>query len=276
MLLRFARPFEDCHVCVVGSAPVALEDARAVKGTSFEHTVAVNGSLPQARALVDNSFFSAVVDESVFNRSHIAANQGSRVVTDHDLLSGVNLRYLAVVRSNRVKADMDPKQHAQFQRIRRIGRYRRGQIIRRQTGAPGLDRSPGALVGTGLFAVALAFHWGARAVTMVGFGLRTGTSKGEYARHYYAAMGLPPLEPADGAEPEYWATRPRNHSAADAVVVASLCMGGRQITAYGPDFDVLMTNWGASPDFAASFREVEAQQTAVRRIVRHFFHRLTP
>ena len=241
--------FEGLNVCVVGSAP--LEASRVLRAglNRPDAVMSVNGSLHQAIALFPQLPKYATVDQGVFSHDRRLHSLGSRIVLDEKKLTQGIIEHLFVVNSNDDVMDIKPETHCTVRKVTRVSRLNRAKICRKVSSVKVLDESAKSLVGTGIFAILLSLHLGAESVWFEGFRLRSGTTS-EYALNYYDTnQRNQNLYQTKEVMDDYWASRPRNHSASDASAIAGAVMRGHRLLSTETEFIPLLTNWGSSPDF---------------------------
>lgn len=227
-------------VLVVGSAPTATIDGLE----PFDFVIGVHASPLASKKVGIGPVDLLLVDQSLFNSQRIATDAGKAVVWESGVLTQDPKKKLVVVSSNDIPIDVSIEDAARYRSLLRISNPLRRAILQYISRSVVLEPQGGrAMVGTGAFAIALAFFAGARSVQLTGINLRSGTADNcEYPAHFYDSVGLR-HEMYTGKDLELSGiSRPRGHSAADSFLLASLYLSGRRLSSNEPELETLLWN----------------------------------
>lgn len=226
----------DKTVFVLGSAPQASIEL-------FEPTACVvtcNASARQAHRLGLPEPLLTVLDNEVLDPDIRGRKPERCAIVNQGLLAGLNLGHLVTVQSNRALAGSPDVLGATLLSVQALDRAQRSHIVQRASGFDPLDATNWSMVSTGAFAIALCVYLGARRVNFAGFGLNRPIADRD-PPHFYARA----VEP--GAALPDAGVDSRNHSMADAALVACLALRGVFVDTRDPDFRPLVQNWGSRP-----------------------------
>lgn len=224
-------------VFVLGSAPqasTALFDQDSL-------LVSCNASALQAHRLGLPAPALTVMDNEVLDPDVHRQKPERCVIVNQGLLAGLNLGHLVTVQSNRAVAGSPEVLGATVLSVLALDRAVRSQIVQRASGFEPLDASNWSMVSTGAFAIALCVYLGARGVNFAGYGLNKPMADRD-PPHFYgdSRQQHGAVHPSAGLDS-------RNHSMADAALVACLALRGVQINTLDADFRPLVQNWGSQP-----------------------------
>lgn len=228
-------------VLIVGSAPTASLDSL----NSFDYVFGVHASPLQLGQLGLHETHGLLVDASLFNAARRRTDSGKSVVWDSGVLNSNPHKVLVAVFSNNIRPTESLKKSSTYSRLLRIHNPMRRLILWWASRGFSLEPHKGAsLVGTGGFAVAYAFFAGAKSVQITGFNLRSGTKAGtEFPQHFYDSLGMDhSLYEVNDLDPDRDNSKPRGHSAADALLISALYLNGRDIHSNEPDLWPLLSN----------------------------------
>lgn len=220
-------PVQGKEVLVVGSGNIPHTWVPTIKPS---YVVAVNGSLANAAITLGLKCDALVCDASLFNEVERRTNPTRKIAIEKGWPSRANVGNLITVQSNNLGVDLPPENsltYGDYSHVNRIMRRVITSFVSESSVVDGWDHV--GLTSTGAFAVALALACGANKVELVGFSLRNQTG---LPTHYY------------GTAHDY-GTEIRNHSAADAHLIAGATLAGYTIEAAESDFAVLtsLSSW---------------------------------
>jgi hypothetical protein len=232
---------KDKSILVIGSAPSAsLEDLGP-----FDFVIGANGS-PR---LIDSAFGLVtdllVCDHTIFNSTYHSVTQAVR---DSGAL-WISPKKLLVVVGPRQDSEAVPyAETGKFSKVVVLSKTERKVILAWASRSFVLDSwDDHSMVGTGVFAIALSFFAGAKSVQFTGFNLRTGLSDGVRGpRHFYEDFFAHDLYTTEEIAENYTRSKPRSHSSADSLLLASLHLQKKPIGTNEAEFDPLLVNWWRS------------------------------
>ena len=228
-------------VLVVGSAPSASLEAL----DPFDFVIGVHAS----PLLIESKFGLVtdllVCDVTVFDSEYAAKEPGRRAVLDSGALSISPKKRLVVVGHDSIRETAPYAETAKFSKFLRLSLVERRAILAWASRSSVLNSDNNhSMVGTGGFAIALAFFAGAKSVQFTGFNLRNGTSDAvEYPHHFYDDMFSHDLYAPEQVAEDYMQSKPRTHSSADSFLISSLYLQEKSIRSNEPDFEALLANW---------------------------------
>lgn len=221
------RSVRGARVLLVGSSP---NFDKSLDLSQFDLTVSANGSAGQLLSLgtvPDLTFMTSLLlsdkcDESDWREIRDAIGAAKAV------------EGLVVVRNG-----------FHFERLENFGRFGYAQHEVTTLGLGSVHRSlsrvtrsglagsaPNGLPSTGVIAAAYLALFGASSIVLSGFSISTSSSSD--ADHFYDLT------------PDKVKVKPRNHSAADLLVLTSLFIRGFKLSATELELQTALTNWGSS------------------------------
>ena len=233
-------------VLVVGSAPSA-----SLEGLEpFSKVIGIHASPELVRVRFNLQCDVVVVDQSLFNSNFTEKDSTKKQITKNGLLKKNPQQTLVVSASNTISPTVPFESIVPNRRSFFINRDTRRLLLRHLSLSPLLDSPDGSsMVGTGALAIAIAFVGGARSVQFTGINLSSGLSPkrgGDEPVHFYEQIGLeqahePGSEAAAGED-----SLPRNHSAADSLLIASLALRFGTLSSNEKELKPLLNNWSLS------------------------------
>ena len=234
-------------VLVVGSAPSAsLEGLRP-----FTRVIGVHGSPELVARRFGLSCDVVVVDQSLFNVEHASQAPGKRPIVERSLLLKNPTQVLVIAASNNIPPTRAVETLVSSRTKLHLSKIQRRLVVSTSTLNLLIDRSDSStMASTGALAICLAVLSGARDVQFTGFNLRSGIDRakgGTVPLHFYQDEGLEPAHHVEDEAISHADSLPRNHSAADAVVISSLSMRFKHLHSNESEFETLLYNWSLRP-----------------------------
>ena len=223
------------RVLVLGSAP---EPALPDPG-DYDVVACVNASGDVARRRLQRSADVTVIDREMTTLSQ----PGEKRNTAFELLRGLSLGLLVTIASNDSglnRASLDELRH---DRHVDLNKRATRQAVRRSTLNPSLNRGIDCLTSTGFSTMAIVALGGPATIWLAGFRLFVPAGSHGTPHDY-------PMPRIDVRSP-YEQTRPdsRKHSAADATLLGSLVLSGRDVRSHELELAPLLQNWGSRGRF---------------------------
>jgi hypothetical protein len=227
------------YVLVLGSAPHGHAGGYA----SPMKVVCCNASALRARQLGLPAPVLSVMDNEVLDPGSRQRKPERDVIVRQRLLASVPVGHLVTVQSNRSTGGDPADLGAVMNGHLGLDRAMRARVVQRITGLAELDASNWSMVSTGAFTIALCALLGAQRIHFSGFGLRKPHGALDPQHFYDTPSTAGPLLSV-GVES-------RNHSMADAALVACMATRGFPLDTDDPEFAPLVRNWGAkTPSWA--------------------------
>lgn len=229
--LAVGRHVRGMRVLVLGSAPQpALPDS-----DDYDVLVCVNASGDVARRRLHRSADVTVMDREMTTRN----KSGDKRYAAFELVRGLDLGLLVTIASNGANLNCESLDELLHGGHVDITRRQAGRALRHATSNLSLNRGVDSLTSTGFSAMALVALSDPSVIWLAGF--RLFVPAGSHGTPHDYPM------PKIDAESPYGQTRPdsRKHSAADATLLGSLVLSGRDVRSRELELAPLLQNWGS-------------------------------
>ena len=240
------KSLEPLHALIADQDLFALGSSPHSSSSLFRphmKVVSCNASARNAMILGLPAPVLTILDNEVLDPQVHLRKPGRSSIVAQGLLRNLSLGQLVSVQSNRSLGGDPALLEANWESHTRLTRSQRTLIVQRATGMAELDSTNWSMVSTGAFTIALGFLLGARSVVFSGFSLYQARGLQD-PPHFYDSVAQDSAE--ESMARMRHVTTSRNHSMADAALVACLAVRGLEVDTEDPDFFALVRNWGDS------------------------------